>query len=672
MPRGTAAALSKLGLRLFLLLMLTIAMCSSWAADASIQIAVYPEAVVADGSSSVTVTATIRDKNGSTVPDGTQVLFESTLGSFRNPSVTTINGIAQSQLTSGTLPGTAIITISVLQFRATARFDLPFVRSAAELSKAQVVYDLSSIRRLTYSPSVRIFRADGPDQGVRIRFGDSELKASDLELNGSTLECKATDGTLTTKNGAIRFRSIQFALNTLSGRALVNTQKLRVIYRPGGRYFSGEVFYEPRPKWVNLQSGVADLESSATATPLEFTDIYGDPTLIYARRATIVPGREVQMTDATLDVNGAKVMRVPRFRLGFSQRTEVVTDEFFQVANNQLAINFPYYLSLSAGNDSLLRFRYGTLFSRGVGGAGGLYFDFEKNWNTAGEDRGGLNLRGIGRRDWSLGARQSLRPNQNLRTFFSGDLVSSRTLFLNTFAENRFSGWRLTANGSRTANIRGSAYRSTDLSLSATTNPINLKNPKLSMSFGLGASDRSFTTSSSNSGQTSYGLDLFGNFAPAKILGGDLVHSFRVSQLWGRNVRNGLTSNYSMGLTKPLGAASSTSLIYDFTDDPFSATTLGKHRLSNLLTFSSNRFFASVFAAKSLDIDRLNMQADASFRFSPLWRVGGAFTLDRYAGSSYSDSSILIAHTLGYREVGLSWSFRKQRLGIELLGTPIR
>src|SRR5438477_2879440 len=78
------------------------------------QLNAFPSVSVADGRSTTTITADIRDSGGRPVADGTRVVFNTTLGSFRDSVATTTNGIARVILVAGTAPGVARITATPL------------------------------------------------------------------------------------------------------------------------------------------------------------------------------------------------------------------------------------------------------------------------------------------------------------------------------------------------------------------------------------------------------------------------------------------------------------------------------------------------------------------------------------------------------------------------------
>ncbi len=61
----------------------------------AIRLNAFPSVSVADGRSTSTITAEVRDLNGRTVPDGTKVVFTTSLGSFRESVITTTGGTAR-------------------------------------------------------------------------------------------------------------------------------------------------------------------------------------------------------------------------------------------------------------------------------------------------------------------------------------------------------------------------------------------------------------------------------------------------------------------------------------------------------------------------------------------------------------------------------------------------
>src|SRR5690349_8619450 len=87
-----------------------LVLCAAARADfGAIRVSVFPQAAVADARSTITVTAEVRESSGKLVPNGTQVVFQTTLGRFQSAAVTTTDGYARATLITAGTPGTAKI-----------------------------------------------------------------------------------------------------------------------------------------------------------------------------------------------------------------------------------------------------------------------------------------------------------------------------------------------------------------------------------------------------------------------------------------------------------------------------------------------------------------------------------------------------------------------------------
>jgi len=82
-----------------------------------------PKSIVANGSSTSTITAAMSDEEGNPVADGTEVSFITTLGTITTSSTTT-NGVAKATLTSGASSGTATISASSKGVSDTTQVDI--------------------------------------------------------------------------------------------------------------------------------------------------------------------------------------------------------------------------------------------------------------------------------------------------------------------------------------------------------------------------------------------------------------------------------------------------------------------------------------------------------------------------------------------------------------------
>ena len=91
----------------------------------SVTVTAGDSSIPADGSSSTTITATVRDTDGDYMADGTTVSFTSTAGTLSAATAVTTNGVATVTLTSSTTAQTATISATVGQIsgQITVEFD---------------------------------------------------------------------------------------------------------------------------------------------------------------------------------------------------------------------------------------------------------------------------------------------------------------------------------------------------------------------------------------------------------------------------------------------------------------------------------------------------------------------------------------------------------------------
>ena len=79
--------------------------------------------LVADGSATTVITATVKDTDGNNIADGTEVKFAATSGNLSATTATTTNGEATVTLTSPTTIGSADITASVGKISGSSKID---------------------------------------------------------------------------------------------------------------------------------------------------------------------------------------------------------------------------------------------------------------------------------------------------------------------------------------------------------------------------------------------------------------------------------------------------------------------------------------------------------------------------------------------------------------------
>lgn len=654
----------------------TTALCAVtvWASTAQIRLTPDAIASVADQRSTITVTALVLTPGGSPVPDGTQVVFSSTHGTFRDEVIQTIQGRARAVLIAPGTPGTATITARSYSPAATTTCEIEFFSDRSLLSAAREYVEVFSPGTMVYSPERTILTASAPGKGVRLRYRDIEIDADDLQLMVPTMEVRAKRAELRIGKEIFEVGELYFKLAARRGTAFTR-------YR--GPVVTG---VRPLPNWIGAiteekelygdaeitSSGTRPLSPSSPVPDYTFLDTSESASLIQAKRVVAFPRREIQFQDAQMIVGGVKVVRLPLYKAPVYSGAQLVTDQIININDNTLAVNYPHYLSLKPGLTSLLRFRTGESYGRGLGASTGAFLDYELSWNRGDDFDGGLVVSGIARRDYSVALRQAIRFSDDTQLNAAVEVPAGKSFFGNVNLRRPFRGFDVNILGSTTRTLSGARFEQQLLSLTADTNPVRAGRLPLRVSFGVGATSSSFTSDFMSSKQQSVGLSLNGRLIQQNIdkvtnLNGD----FRLTRNLQGNAKP-LALRGSLLLSRQLSSVSGLQLQYDYLNDGFGSRFLGTHRLGLRANYNANGLDLGFSASRSLDVERLDYMADLSYRFSPQWRFSYQHTFSQYLGLNDFDYVPTLWYNLGGRDFGLSWSSRTRRLGIQLFGAGLR
>lgn len=671
------------GLRVALVTMLLIFSAFAFAQNGIIHLESYPAMMVADGRSTLTVTAQLRDSNGGLVPDGTQVVFDSNLGSFRDKIVETANGFARAVLVAGDLPGTARIRATALRFNAAAELDIEFVGSRAQLSSAQDYIEVVGSETLWYSVQDRVLSATGADRGAKLKFQNIEIEANDLQVQVQTYEVRARRAIVRIGKWEQEFETLYFRLNRkdgfgtatilveddrpLSEEQILQQQLSGISFsdaEPRMREYFGIV--EIKGKTVKLSEGGQDVRQ------LRFQDISESVSMISAKKAVAYPRKEVQFHKADVQMANQRIMQVPLFRINVNTATPVITEQWVNVSNNNFALNYPHYLSLKPGETSLLRFKYGASYGTGTGAGAGTFLDYELNWNRGINFDGSLIVGGIGRDDWGVGLRQTWSNVDSTVLSAQIDFPAHKSMFASTNLSRQFPGFTTNLNSSYGQSLQGTRFKSDRNSLVVEKDAIKTGLIPGRVYLGFTANQSTLTSDTNTYYQQSAGARLRYVGNPVRLGSNSMLNfSYSISHLSGHNVSQGLSQLGSLNLSMNPFDGAFFNTTYEFLDDGFSSELLGKHKMIFEGLYNKGLLSFSGFYLQSLDVDRVSASARMRYKLGPLWRVSYGYYYDQFGLDSFLDQSYILSYRLGYRELGLSYSHRTKRFGIEILGTSI-
>jgi hypothetical protein len=344
-----------------------------------------------------------------------------------------------------------------------------------------------------------------------------------------------------------------------------------------------------------------------------------------------------------------------------------VMSSMVNVNNNQVEINYPYYLSLKPGQTSLLRFRTGERYGRGVGASGGMFLDYELNWNRGDDMDGKFIFSGIGRKDWSVGVQQYMRVDDRTTAFGMVEMPANQSIYGSVNVSRVYDGFQVSLDGSMSRYLRGLNYDTHTYSLVAEKDPTKVGKLPVRLYFGFTAQQDS--NSFLGSEQSAIGLRTRLQSQPIRLDSRTTVYAgLSLAHLSGQNTISGLTTLGELNLRRQFNDRLSVSATYDYMRDGYNDRFLGRNRVGLETRYSSDRFLFNLLASKSLDISRMSLYGDMSLNVLGSWWVSGDYTLDRYLGFDYLDYSISLGYRISGREIGLVWSRRTKRIGLQILG----
>ncbi|RYG26210.1 hypothetical protein EON82_04250 [bacterium] len=671
----------------------------SAAGSYTLRLSPFPNAEVADGRSQITVSAQVFN-DGRAVQDGTQVVFETNLGSFRESVVSTTGGWARATLVTGGVPGTAHITARVLGGDSSASAcEVEFVKNREELTTARETIETTSTGSLIFANDVKVLEGSAADKGVTVRYRDLEIHAdfAQIDLNGFTLTAKKA----TVRHGrrTIVYDSLFLDLTTRQGYGLTTypaTRPETLVAYPGGVAFvesgsNGETsIAERRMRFGLVEVGRerdVPLSTPLTEDPFEMADLSASPSTVGARKAVVYARREVQFHRADIFVNNTRVLKFPLFVVNLNSNTAspLVTDELLSVNDNQIALNYPHYLTLKPGMTSLLRFRTGERYGQGLTANRGAFLDYELSWSRGDDMQGGFTFGGVGRSDWVASLRQFYRMSDRTSISMQVDSPSAKSVFGTASLTHNLGNFNLALNATQNQSFTGRQFRegqatslnSSYYGLSLDRNPARFGHLPVRFVYGLTASN---TTSSlpvfdekgkfkrfSDYHQSGAGL-ASRLFTDAIKLDGAtrLTGSFGATKLFGPEARQA-TLQGSISLNRQFGNTATALITYNYLHDGLSERYVGTHSLSFMGNITKGNTNLRLSFNKGLGVDRLSVSGEASYRLSSVWRLSFAQYMSQYRFDNFSDYYFILGYRIGWREVGLTWSKRTNRPGIQLM-----
>jgi|GEM_PF-1174822 len=651
-----------------------LALCSAIALASSgyVQVSTFPAAAVADGHSQLNVTATVVDSRGNPLADGTQVDFETNIGTFRQNLITVQNGRAQAILVAGLIPGIASITVKVVgQDIAPVTATAEFVSSRSLLSNANQVAEFICPTGTQYDSQDQIVAADSDHHKVVLTYRDVVIRADQAQLDLKNMDVIATNAILKIGDSQQEFAQLKYNLDSLTGEGFANFTEKRVSVAPDGQFFT----FRETPIEEFGHVAVHGMVVSRAKTPyiaksFEYEDLTLAPAIVDSVKTVILPHRQVQFEKASLYVGDAHILSIPLYQLSLQQGvTTLPMDQIVSVNNNQIAVSYPYYLSLGPSQTSFLRFHMGDEGASGFGTGNGPQFDYEIDWNHGDHSQGGFLINGLGQSNWGIGAHQYLQMDSKTSISAQVQMPRFKSIFGSLNATHQMGVYSFNANSNISQTFTGLSLTDQSTNLSFQRDPMKIPGLPLRIFYGLTSNFQSTSAPVPIKSQSGYGLTTNFMMEPRRLDKGTTLNaSLGLSELQGINVSKGIGANFSSLLSKRVNSSTSLSLGYNYTQDPFQASRFGSQRVTGTAFFQNGSGYAQFSTATSIGTQNINTSAEMGYRFAKTWRLDSLYSYDRILSTSFLDYGLTLFYRIGIREIGLTWTEQTHRLGLVVLG----
>jgi hypothetical protein len=617
---------------------------------ATIELSVYPEAAVADGNSTLAVSATVRDRSGNYVPDGTEVAFSTSLGQFRDPIVKTAGGVARATLIAGNVAGKSKVTASVVNFAAVADVEVAFVEDGTVLRKTTSYVDVTADMYLAYAVDIKLIAATGSDQGARIAYRDIVVEADDLQMWLDSMRVVAYNAKLTVGLDSITASQLSYRLRSKTGMAICEVDGQERLMTLDG-LDTKPILYPPG------------------YNEFRFQELLDSTSIILADRIVANPNREVLFRNARVYAGANKLVSMPHYAVDLTRAGGLFNDQMFGINQDGIALDLPYYFSLGPRQSNSLRLRSQHVGGRTYTTSRGTTLDWVTKYADATDYSGDFVISDMVSGRWGATLRHTQRFSDTLDGYFVLDSPRHESLYGYAQLSQQFDGFHTTLSLSGREGFRESIAEDRRAELAVETNTAPLFGRSLYHSIGFTTRYRRYEYSSGQYTRQEYGLRYRARSATARLGPASLSTGITLTKFWGPDAGGEVGVQGTVVSAINLTPTTTFIVNYDYNQDQFGSSILGKHRLTMQLFAALGSLETSVYLSRGLDQCYSTVFADTSLRLSPLWRVGVDYTRNDSLGWSFDDYSILLAYQLGFREIGLRWSSLDHRLGVELLAT---
>lgn len=661
-----------------------------------------PDVILADGKSTTTLTATVRDGNGGVAPDGTVVRFTTSLGLLEKDTATTEGGIARVNLTSASQAGTT--TVTATSFLSSAGGSSTGAAAVEFTTDRDAVYAIGESRwiqveaphDLLYSADSKIVEAHDRNGGACLHFKSLDITADALQVDLQSQKLLARNATLKRSHHSLRAVELQYDLNTGIGTAVVAGPDARHAYQ--SVRVSGYAFTT-----TPLDDQAA--QDLVTTNLYRFADISDAHVIVSARALDVSPNDRIQFRRATFYSDGKKVLSVPYHVMALSSN-ELFGQQLVGFGSMGFFVNVPFYYHVSPHSTGTLYLRNSAVAGSGSSGLGtgtsfssfgqggsrpGLALDLEHTYSVGRGGTGALAVTGLTRSEWGAHWNHSQRIDDSTNSYIFVDYPSHRSLYASSSISRQFKGFSMSVSGSGSRTPGFAGYSSSNQSVSAylQTNTKMLGKSGISMSTGVSVQQGQVVQIAPQTGRiiipvSTRGLDFqffTAPFHPDRHT--NISDSLTIGQSWGQRGRSAPTVLGTLGLTRPTFGHGNLTVNYTYrydplfsqlgssisADNPLGSLYRSKTQQRMTLGYSLSprpRLNISLFGSYGLPLHDSNFFTYVDYRVDNNWGLGLSSSWDRYAAARFSESQLSVSRRLLGRDIVFTYSTKTRKVNFDL------
>lgn len=421
---------------LFLALAL-FARAASAVQQSSLSLTATPDYIAADGKSTTTITAFVRDGSGSLAPDGSTVQFQPpNLGTLSSLTSTTSAGQARVTLTSSSTAGTSKVTATYLdttsgggvgQGAVSVEFTSDKDLASTDGNSRWLRIDCSEY--LVYSADGKIVQAESGTEPAHLHFKALTIDAKSIQVDLQTMQVIARDATLHCGKASLVTAQLAYDLYTFTGTAVLpgtDTKGPQPVTVTGSKFDT-----MPLPQLAAEQAVHTNVYGE--------TDLSTSRLVVSARAIAVDPGIQVQFTRATIYSDGKKVVSMP-FHVMPLTTNQLFGEQIVGYSSEGIFLNIPYYYHVTPDSMGTIYVRNSAAATAGIasglaptfgdtGARPGLAVDLQQTYTAGSAGSGAVILNSLTRSDWGASWNDTQRIDPVTNSYFYIDYPAHRDIY---------------------------------------------------------------------------------------------------------------------------------------------------------------------------------------------------------------------------------------------------